>query len=191
MSGSTSRRAGAGSFAWCAAALLLGAPAAAAEGPSQAEVTAAFLFNFSKFVEWPEGTFPEAADPIHICVLGENPFGASLADMVKGKQVGGRGISVRETGSVSRTAGCQIVFIASSEQGRLDEVIGRLADRPILTVSDVPSSADRGAVIGLVLEDRRVHFEVNMLAAARAGLKLSSQLLKVAVRLVGKDGPRP
>jgi hypothetical protein len=159
-------------------------------GPSQDEVTAAYLFNFSKFVEWPEGSFTGPADPITICVLGESPFGTLLGDVVTGKRVNGREIAVRETSSLSKTAGCHIVFLASSEQGRLDDALAKLADRPVLTVSDARSVADRGAVIGLTLEERRVRFEVNMAAAGRAGLKLSSQLLKVAVRLIGHGDPR-
>lgn len=174
-----------------AASLAFGLVAATAHGdttsgPSQHEVTAAYLFNFSKFVEWPEGTFAGAVDPITICVFGESPLGALLRDAVKGKQVNGREIEVRETPSISKTSGCHIVFLASSEQGRLDGALAWLADRPVLTVGDARSVADRGAVIGLTLEERRVRFEVNMAAAGRAGLKLSSQLLKVAARLIGQ-----
>lgn len=159
-------------------------------GPSLHDVTAAYLFNFSKFVEWPEGAFAGTGDPITICVLGESPLASLLDDAVKGKQVNGRELVVRETSSIARTAGCHIVFIASSERGRLEDVLAELADRPVLTVSNAQSVADRGAVIGLTLEDSRVRFEVNLAAAGRARLKLSSQLLKVAVRLVGQGDRR-
>jgi hypothetical protein len=167
------------------------AHAATTAGPSQHEVTAAYLFNFSKYVEWPEGTFTGAADPITICVLGESPLGTLLGDAVKGKRVNGREIAVRETSSISKTAGCHIVFLPSSENGRLAHALDELADRPVLTVSSARSIADRGAVIGLTLEERRIRFEVNLAAAGRAGLKLSSQLLKVAVRLIGQEDRRP
>jgi len=170
--------------------MVASAQGATTGGPSQYEVTAAYLFNFSKFVEWPEGTFTGAADPIIICVLGENPFGTLLGDAVKGKQVNGREIVVRETSSISKIPGCHIVFLAPNEQERLDEALARLADRPILTVSNADSVAGRGAVIGLTLEERRVRFEVNLVAAGRARLKLSSQLLKVAVRLIGQGDQR-
>ena len=155
-------------------------------GPSQYEVMAAYLFNFSKFVEWPEGTFAEATDPITICVLGESPIGTPLGDTVKGKQVKGREVLVREASSIAKTAGCHIIFLASSERRRLDDQLASLADRPVLTVGDARWVADRGAVIGLTLEERRVRIEVNMIAADRARLRLSSQLLKVAVRLIGQ-----
>jgi hypothetical protein len=175
---------------WSAAltcALAVAAPqVAASEGPSEYEVKAAFLFNFSKYVEWPEGTFAGPADRIVICTLGENPFGTLLEDDVKDKKVNGRELAVRETKSVSATAGCHIVFIASSEQGRLPEILGGLANHPVLTVSDVESVADRGVILGLTLKEKRIRIEANLLAARRAGLKLSSQLLKVAIRLIGQ-----
>jgi hypothetical protein len=163
--------------------LTFAAPRLAAEGPSEYEVKAAFLFNFAKYVEWPEGTFAGPADRIVLCVLGENPFGTLLENVVKDKKVNGRELALRETKS---TAGCHVVFIAASERERLDEILGRLADRPVLTVSDAESVADRGVILGLTLRENRVRFEVNLIAARRAGVKLSSQLLKVAVRLIGQ-----
>ena len=104
----------------------------------------------------------------------------------QGQRVNGREIAIQKTASVSKVAGCNILFIASSEQDRLDEILERLGDRPLLTVSDGESGAERGAIIGLTLDDKRVRFEVNLNAARRARLKLSSQLLKVAVRLIGQ-----
>jgi hypothetical protein len=165
------------------------APAAPAEAPSEYEVKAAFLFNFSKFVDWPEAAFEGADDPITICVLGVNPFGNVLAESVQGKKVNRREVAVREMTSLSGAGRCHVLFIASSEQARLEEILGRLANRPILTVSDVESVVDRGAIIGLTTEEKRVRFEVNMIAARKAGLKLSSQLLKVAIRLIGQFEP--
>ena len=180
-------RATAGKTIRCAAVLacwLICASRLSAEAIPEYEVKAAFLFNFSKYVEWPERAFSGTADRILICVLGENPFGPFLAELVKEKKVNGRELAVEER-SVSATAGCHIVFIAASER-RLGEIVGRLANRPVLTVSDGASVADQGAVIGLTMNDNRVRFEVNLIAARRAGLKLSSQLLKVAIRLIGE-----
>jgi hypothetical protein len=165
------------------ACLLMLAPAGiAAEGPSEYAVKAAFLYNFAKFVEWPERTFLDAADPIALCVLGENPFGTLLEDAVRDKTVNGRRIAVREAKTLSAAAGCHIVFLAS---GSLEEHLGALVGSPVLTVSDAESAVERGAIIGLKLEERRVRFEVNLNSAKKARLKLSSQLLKIAVRLIG------
>ena len=167
---------------WAAAACVLSLPVAAA-GPSEYEVKAAFLFNFSKFVEWPEKAFAGPGSPIAICVLGENPFGTLLEDAVRGKQVNGRDLEVRD---VTSAAGCHVVFVGAAESARDAEVFARLADQPVLTVSDAETAAARGAIIGLTLEENRVRFEVNLVAARKAGVKLSSQLLKVAVRLIGR-----
>jgi hypothetical protein len=165
------------------ACLLLLAPAGgAAESASEYAVKAAFLYNFAKFVEWPEGTFASRDDPIALCVLGENPFGTLLGDAVRDKTVSGRQIAVRESKAISALAHCHIVFLGS---GSLDESLAALASKPVLTVSEAQSAVERGAIIGFKLEERRVRFEVNLLAARKAHLKLSSQLLKVAVRLVG------
>jgi hypothetical protein len=166
------------------AGLLLLAHGAWAEGSaSEYAVKAAFLYNFAKFVEWPPGTFAGASDSIAICVLGENPFGTLLEEAVRAKSVNGREIAVREVKTLSAGAGCHIVFLGA---GSLDEFLGALANRPVLTVSDAESAAERGAIIGLKLEENRVRFEINLLAARKAHLKLSSQLLKVAVRIFGQ-----
>jgi hypothetical protein len=159
---------------------------AASDGASEYEVKAAFLFNFAKYVQWPEGTFAGPADRIVICVLGENPFGNLLEDIVKDKRVNGRELAVRETGSLSATAGCQVVFIAATERERVDEILRKLAAQPVLTVGDAESLTDRGVILGLTLREKRVRFEANLIAARRAGLKLSSQLLKIAARLIGQ-----
>jgi hypothetical protein len=165
--------------------VLFSAPLTAVTGgPSEYEVKAAFVFNFSKYVEWPESTFATAADPISICVVGENPFGTLLEEAVRGKSVNGRQIVVRETTTIPDT--CHIAFIASSERERLDAILGKLARRPVLTVSDAEAVAERGAIIGLTIIDKRVRFEINMVAAKQAGVKLSSQLLKIAIRLIGQ-----
>jgi hypothetical protein len=166
------------------ACLLLLAPAGrAAESASEYAVKAAFVYNFAKFVEWPEGTFAGATDPIALCVLGENPFGPLLEDAVRDKTVNARQIVVHESKTLSPAVRCHIVFLAS---GSLDESLAALAKRPVLTVSDAESAVERGAIIGLRLEERKVRFEVNLIAAKKARLKLSSQLLKVAARLIGQ-----
>jgi hypothetical protein len=163
--------------------LLLSSAGRAAEGASEYAVKAAFLYNFAKFVEWPAGTFAGAADPIALCVLGENPFGTLLEDAVRDKTVNGREITVHGSKTLSAAAGCHIVFLAS---GSLEGSLAALANSPVLTVSDAESAVERGAIIGLKLQERKVRFEVNLISARKARLKLSSQLLKIAVRLVGQ-----
>jgi hypothetical protein len=163
--------------------------AAAPPDASEDEVKAAFVFNFSKFVEWPENAFATGADPITICIVGDSPFGPLLESTVKGKRVNGRGIVVRE--ATSKPESCHVVYIASSEQARLAQILNMVAKRPVLTVSDAEAGAERGAIIGLMIIDKRVRFEINMLSARQAGVKLSSQLLKVAIRRIGQRDQGP
>ena len=126
------------------ALLLVARGGSAAEGASEYEVKAAFLFNFTKFVEWPGTAFAGDSDPITICILGENPFGNLLEDVVRDKRVNGRQMAVQHAPSVSAAAGCQIVFIASSEQGRLGEILDRFDALicPTFAVPALPAEYD-------------------------------------------------
>jgi hypothetical protein len=161
--------------------LMVAGPALAADR-SEHEVMAAYLYNFAKFVQWPP---PSSEQPVDICVLGVSPFGGELDRALDGKQVNGRPLSARLARNLDEASRCEIVFIASSERGRLDEVLAHFSGRPVLTVSDISTFAERGGMIGLRMDNKRVRFDVNMQAARGADLKLSSQLLKVAKQVIG------
>jgi hypothetical protein len=156
---------------------------------SEYEIKAAYLYNFSKFVEWPQGTFSAPEAPIKVCIIGSTPLGALFKEAVKGKTANGRGFLVVELASLPQAVSCNINFIGSSEADRVDELLRRVSGHPVLTVGDDESFAVRGGIIGLTTEQHRVRFEVNMAAARRAGLKLSSQLLKVAGRVIDETNP--
>jgi hypothetical protein len=179
-------------LAWMLGGTLVRATEASAAEPNEYEVKAAFIYNFAKFVEWPAVEWPAAVDaggpstPIKLCILGENPFGELLDQAVLGKQVNGRSFTVQAVSTASEAELCDIDFISASEASKLDALLPRLGKRPILTVSDLEGFADKGGIIGLKMQDKKVRFEVNMVAARHAGLKLSSQLLKVAVQVIGQ-----
>jgi hypothetical protein len=168
---------------WAALILLLNAGAKAwGASASESEVKAAFLFNFAKYVEWPR----RSAETFSICLLGESRFGDVLSRTMEGKKVGDQAISVSLVHTPSQAEGCGIVFISRSEASRLDPLLAHLARRPVLTVSDIEGFADRGGIIGLKTDQKKVRFEVNLVASRLAGLKLSSQLLKVATQVIGQ-----
>ena len=144
------------------------------------KIKAAFLYNFAKLTEWPASTFPDAAAPITFGVLGKDPFGARLKDVAKGKTIAGRPITIVHFAQLNEVKDCQLLFIPASENNRLSAILTRLADRPILTVGDANGFAGSGGIIGLVRRDAEIRFEVNRHAAARAGLTLSSKLLRLA-----------
>jgi hypothetical protein len=170
----------------CAILLAGGSGAIAVE--SEEAVKAAFVYNFPKFVEWPDSAFPSADAAIEICVLGGNGFAEVLKNTVRDKTVKGRPLAVRENVPLGELGSCRILYISSSEQRHLSEVLEHVGTLPVLTVGDADALAERGGIIiGLTTNENRVHFEVNVGAARRAGLKLGSQLLKVATRVVGGD----
>ncbi len=171
-------------------ALLLAVPAfLGAQAASEYDVKAAFLYNFTKFVDWPPSAFPDP-NSLRICVLGEDPFGKSLRS-IAGEQVGGHKLIVTQTDAISRPAGCQVLFISRSERERLPQVLAAIKDAPVLTVGDTNGFADHGVIINFVLEGSKVRFEVNTDSADRAGLKISSKLLQLAKRIVTNPGARP
>ena len=169
-----------------ALALLIAAgPLCAA--PSEYQVKAVFLFNFAQFVEWPAQSFTGPAAPLTLCVVGEDPFGAQLDDAVKGESVNGHPLNVQRYRTASEIGDCQILFIGPSEQPRLDAILAGLNDRAILTVSDIEGSAERGAIIQFASEQKRLRLRINVEKARKAGLTLSSKLLRPA-EIVEQDG---
>lgn len=186
-------------LAWCALTLLLAVPffsgqsSAQSSAPTQQEVEAAYLYNFGKFVTWPAepktglqtGTQTQTR-AMNICVLGHDPFGASLDRIVANETIGGRPLAVVRLSNTSSVSACSILYINGSEASHLNKDLSILNALPILTVSDLPGFLDQGGMIQFVLEDRRVRFEVNLDAARMCGLVLSSQLLKVAEKVVGR-----
>jgi hypothetical protein len=143
-------------------------------------VKAAFLFNFAKFVEWPPQTFKTPADPITICVLGQNGFGHALLDAVNGKTADGRAFLVREVSGQHPAAGCQILFVSSSERKRLHATISETRTDAVLTVGETDSFTSEGGIINFKIDNGRVCLQVNVEAADQARLRISSKLLGLA-----------
>lgn len=144
------------------------------------EVEAVFLFNFTQFVEWPDSSFADAAAPIGICVLGDDPFDGYLDDTVRGESVAGRTLAVRRYRSVQEVGACHVLFISRSEMGRAAEIVAALGHRNTLTVSDGDAFIERGGMIRFVLADGHVKLRINVDAVRGAGLTISAKLLRVA-----------
>jgi hypothetical protein len=160
--------------------LLLIASAAApaqTQSPSEYEVKAIFLYRFAKFIEWPE---PSSPGPICIGILGHDPFGDTLDEVVKGKSVNGRPFAIKRFSPGQQARDCHILFISSSEGKRLRSVLNELQGGGVLTVSETRGFCQTGGVINFELVDDSVRLEINVDAAERAGLRMSSRLLGVA-----------
>ena len=170
--------------------LLLLLPARGAEATREYQVKAVFLFNFAQFVEWPAAAFPDAATPITIGVLGDDPFGAALDEVVQGESVNGRAMAVRRYRRLEEVGPCHILYISESEIRRLGQITARLMNRAVLTVSDAEEAARHGVMIGLFTENNRIRLRINVEAARAAGLVISSKLLRPAVIVSGEEPSR-
>jgi uncharacterized protein DUF4154 len=164
------------------ATTLIGTATPADSGPSEYDVKAAYLFNFGKFVKWPATPTQPPRTSFLICVLGQDHFGGALDKVVAGERINRLPVTVKHVNAVDEAASCQILFIDGSEQRRLSSLLSKL-NPGVLTVSDMPGFLDRGGMIEFQLVNDRVRFEVNLSAAEKSGLSLSSDLLKVAVRV--------
>jgi YfiR/HmsC-like len=175
--------------------LALGANAQALDSSDSSEylIKAGFVYNFAKLVAWPATAFAQPDSPIVIGILGTDPFGTTIDRVVGDKKIDGRGFVVKRLKWGADIKDCNILFVSSSETVHLDELIHLVKGMPILTIGETPGFARRGGIINFTLEDNKVRFEVNIEAAKRADLTISSRLLTLAriVQQVAADGRKP
>jgi hypothetical protein len=148
------------------------------------EVKAAFLYNFTRFIEWPADQTSQR-DEFVIGIIGEDPFQESIAELTEGKTVAGKPIVIRRFASIESLTHCHILFVSGSEEKRLGPLLDAVHGTGVLTVSDIRGFTGRGGMISLFLDRRRVRFAVNTEALAASQLKVSSKLLALA----RGDGP--
>ncbi len=147
-----------------------------ADGIGAESVKAGFVYNFTKFVEWPAASLP-AGSPLHLCVAGAALNGK--LGLLQGRQSQGHEIRVRDIAGQGDLANCHILYIAPSEARRMNGLLIAVANAPVLTISDIEEFPVYGGMIGLTLQDKRVGFAINLANARAAGLKPSAQLLRL------------
>jgi hypothetical protein len=161
-----------------ALALALAMPASIpAQAPNEYQVEAAFLFNFTRFVDWPQSS---ASGLFCIGIAGADPFGGALEEAVKGRSAGGHAIAVKHFKPGEESAACEIVFISGADARKMRAALGRLQHAAVLTVGEGPGFCHSGGVIAFEIEDNKVRLEINPEAAQRARLQISSKLLSLA-----------
>ncbi len=170
------------------ALVLLATPLVSAEPPSEQAVKSVYLFKLADYVEWPKSAFAASDSPLIIGVLGPDTLGQVLDDAVRGRTVMGHPIVVRRFDHLRGSAPVHVLFISPERTETRKELRAEIGSSPILTVSE--KDADSGAIVGFVLVDKKVRFEIDADAAKRAGLKLSSQLLSLATA-VRQGAPEP
>lgn len=164
------------------ALLAAGAAIADTETPivSESQIKAAFLYNFTRFVEWPDEAFSTKSEPLVIGVLGQDGLTAHLHAIVSGRKVNGREILVRNVETAADIQGTQVLFVGVTQDSRFVELNGSIAHAPVLTVGESAEFAAAGGAIYFVQRGGKLRFEINIASAERARVKVSAELQKLA-----------
>jgi uncharacterized protein DUF4154 len=159
-------------------------------GSTAAEVTvpalkAAFLYNFVKLTEWPADAAPPGA-ALRLCIVGDEAVADALEETVRRRTVDDRAVVVPRIATDAAARRCHLLYLGGLEARRSRQLVDAVKDAPVLTVSDGDTFAQQGGVASFFFEGSKLRFAVNVEAAQRAGLHLSSRLLSLA-KLVKDD----
>ncbi len=144
------------------------------------EVKAAYVYYFAKFIEWPQTAFPAQSAPVTIGIIGDDEFGAMLGNIVKNKTIQEHPIAVRLLKWPADLQTCHMVYISSSEQKRLRQIVESMHERSVLTITEAELDSQEKGIVNLFIEGGKVQFEVDISAAEKAHLHISSKLLRLA-----------
>ncbi len=174
---------------WLAALAVVGAPAPAAwaatpDGSVESVVKAAYLYKFTPFIEWPSSAFAGPSSPFTICVLGADPFGASLDQVLAGHRVGERSVRVRRLQAIDQPEDCQVLYAAGSK-AQVGAALTKVKGSPVLTVTE-QSLGVSGAVVQFYVKNGHVRFTLDPAAAQANGMVISAKLLSLAAALQGE-----
>jgi hypothetical protein len=148
-----------------------------------------FLSKFPIFIEWPKNALPTGNAPFLICIFGDFPFGTSLAEKTRGIAIHEKPIEIRWIHRQPELKSCQILFVSRSEQKRYSEVLEAVRGQGVLTVGETPEFLDAGGIVSFTMQQEMLQFDVNLYEASKARLKISSQMLSLARRIVNRAGP--
>lgn len=163
-----------------AAALAVMLPAQGARAGDDNEVKADMLCNMAKFVQWPDAVVSQNKGQLVVTILGEDDLAGSIANVLSQRNVNGKPVYVRFARRIQDVRGSQIVYIAASEMPHAEEILAALKGTPVLTVSDTEGFAGKGGMVDFSGIAPRVRFEVSLVRAEQAGLRISSKLLAIA-----------
>jgi hypothetical protein len=156
-----------------------GRAAVAQPSASEAQVKAAFVYNFLKFVEWPEPV-TDARAPLVVAIMGGGATAEATAGFLASKSVGTRPIVIRRLAPGEPIGDANALFVGDGDVGRIRQQLARLKGAPVLTIGESDEFTAMGGIIAMLVEDRKVRFEINAPAGAATGLRISSKLLALA-----------
>lgn len=154
--------------------------AAQHETAPEYKIKAAFLYNFTQFVEWPDSAFPQPNANLVIGILGDDPFGAYLDETVKGEKVNDHLLLVKRFQNITDVNNCHILFVSASEKDELEHIFENLKTQPILTVGDDTNFTREGGMVRFLTAKNKTRIQINLQAAKQADLAISSKLLGLA-----------
>jgi len=147
--------------------------------PGEYQIKALFLYNFLNFVDWPADSSFHSSPTINVCIIGDDPFADALDD-IRNETVKGKKLAIRFYRPFDEPEGCHLLFIPASEKNHVGHILRPVRESNVLTVADTVEVGRHGAIISFLIEQKKVRFAINIDAARRAGLKISSKLLKLA-----------
>jgi hypothetical protein len=147
---------------------------------SEERIKSVFLLHFMKFVDWPSGAFEDNHSPMLIGVIGDDPLGGELEASLRGKTINGRELMIRRIAWPGDIRGMHILLICASEARAAQDILASVKGNPVLTIGEMDRFGQQGGVINFFIEEKKVRFEINIDAAEKARLKISSQLLALA-----------
>jgi hypothetical protein len=156
-----------------------------AQSAEEYRVKAAFLFHFAQLVDWPADGPANDKEPFTLCTLGKDVFGGDLESTLQGKEIGTRPLRIRHLREGQEVRGCQVLFLGVSDRKQVAPLLAPLKDETILTVGDSDDFVRQGGMIGFLMDNDKVRFDINLQAAGRAKLKISSRLLLLARSVIG------
>ncbi len=181
-------------LALCVTLCLLLAPATglrAQTAPKEYEIKAAFIYRLTQFMEWPTNRFASSKEPILLCIAGNDPFGGAIDTVLRDQKIGERHIHIKrlETANPASHTSCHLLFLGSSLTAEAGKITASLEPHAVLTIGEDESFTKNGGHVRLYLQENKLRFEVNIAALERSGLKLHSQVMKLATRITrdGKD----
>jgi hypothetical protein len=143
-------------------------------------VKAAFIYNFTQFIEWPDAAFASKDAPFIVATLGADPFDGALEQAMAGKVVANRSVTVEHYSSVDGLGACHLLFVPASQDGALNALFAKLGTSPVLTIGESDAFSPAGGGIRFFLEDKKMRFEIDPDPINSSGIKVSAKLMKLA-----------
>ncbi len=160
-----------------------------AAGPDSREyvLKAGYIYNFTKFIKWPDRANGEIEKKgLNLCSAGEDPFGNILSKLAQKLKKKKNKLLIIPRVSIKKMAQCHILFVSQSEESRLDQILFRVKEYPVLVIGDTPGYAEKGVGINFYLQKNKIRFEINREALKKAGLAVSSELLNLGRIVPGR-----